>query len=156
MKLLILSDSHGELDAMRLAVQQEQPNAVIHLGDHDADALELRKEFPSLHIYSLSGNCDRLCPIGADTVTESFGGLRVFAAHGHQYQVKSGMLRFYMAAAEQGARLALFGHTHAPYCEEYNGIWLMNPGACGRYAPSYGVVCIQDGELQCELKDFRR
>ena len=38
MKLLILSDSHGEQEFMQLAVRRERPDAVIHLGDHCADA----------------------------------------------------------------------------------------------------------------------
>lgn len=156
MKLLILSDSHRHCDSMRLAVQEEAPSAVIHLGDHDADALQLREEFPNLQIYSLSGNCDRMFPVGVDTLCHDFAGVRVFAAHGHQYNVKYGIFRFYMAAAEQDARVALFGHTHAPYCEEYNGIWLLNPGACGEIAPSYGVVCIDGDTLSCEIKHIRR
>ena len=39
MKLLILSDSHGEQEFMQLAVRRERPDAVIHLGDHCADAV---------------------------------------------------------------------------------------------------------------------
>ncbi len=155
MKLLVLSDSHRHMEAMRLAVQLEQPDAVIHLGDHDADAVQLGEEFPNLRIFSLSGNCDRFFPTGQDTLCFELAGVRIFAAHGHQYNVKSGIFRFYMAAAEKNARVALFGHTHVPYCEEYNGIWLLNPGACGEVAPSYGVVNLGE-TLSCEIKQIGR
>lgn len=48
MKLLILSDSHGEQEFMQLAVRRERPDAVIHLGDHCADADRLAEEFCGL------------------------------------------------------------------------------------------------------------
>lgn len=154
MKLLILSDSHRKMEYMRLAMRLEQPDTVFHLGDHDTDAAQLREEFPNLPIYSIRGNCDRLLPIGVDTLSYTIAGVRIFAAHGHQYDVKSGLLRFCMAAAEQNAQLALFGHTHNPYCEMYNGIWLLNPGACGGYRPSYGIVHIKNGEISCQIQYF--
>ena len=43
MKLLILSDSHGEQEFMQLAVRRERPDAVIHLGDHCAMPTALRR-----------------------------------------------------------------------------------------------------------------
>ena len=156
MKLLILSDSHRHMEAMRIAMRDEQPDVVIHLGDHDADAAQLRGEFPNTPVYSLSGNCDRLCPIGTGTLSYGFGGVRIFAAHGHQYNVKSGFFRFYMAAKEKNARVALFGHTHAPYCEEYDGIWLLNPGACGCYGATCGVVQIDGDVVSCEIRPIGR
>lgn len=57
MKLLILSDSHGEQEFMQLAVRRERPDAVIHLGDHCADADRLAEEFCGLPVLSVCGNC---------------------------------------------------------------------------------------------------
>ena len=72
MKLLILSDSHGEQEFMQLAVRRERPDAVIHLGDHCADADRLAEEFCGLPVLSVRGNCDLwgpapflLCPLRA-------------------------------------------------------------------------------------------
>ena len=114
MKLLILSDSHGEQEPMRLAVRRERPDVLIHLGDHAADAFELAQEFYDLPVSYVRGNCDGPFPSCAETYLRNLEGVRVFAAHGHRYGVKSGLLRFYFAAAENGAQLALFGHTHCP------------------------------------------
>ena len=47
MKVLIFADSHGYNMAMAFAVDREEPDAVIHLGDHAEDAREIE--------------CSRLC-----------------------------------------------------------------------------------------------
>ena len=67
MKLLILSDSHGEQEFMQLAVRRERPDAVIHLGDHCADADRLAEEFCGLPVLSVRGNCDLWGPPRAET-----------------------------------------------------------------------------------------
>ena len=41
MKVLIFADSHGYNMAMAFAVDREEPDAVIHLGDHAEDAREI-------------------------------------------------------------------------------------------------------------------
>ena len=75
MKLLILSDSHGEQEFMQLAVRRERPDAVIHLGDHCADADRLAEEFCGLPVLSVRGNCDLWGPPRAETLLRQEGGL---------------------------------------------------------------------------------
>ena len=74
MKLLILSDSHGEQEFMQLAVRRERPDAVIHLGDHCADADRLAEEFCGLPVLSVRGNCDLWGPPRAETLLRTFEG----------------------------------------------------------------------------------
>ena len=90
MKLLILSDSHGEQEFMQLAVRRERPDAVIHLGDHCADADRLAEEFCGLPVLSVRGNCDLWGPPRAETLLRTFEGVRIFGTHGHRYGVKQG------------------------------------------------------------------
>ena len=104
MKLLILSDSHGEQEFMQLAVRRERPDAVIHLGDHCADADRLAEEFCGLPVLSVRGNCDLWGPPRAETLLRTFEGVRIFGTHGHRYGVKQGLLRFSLAAQEQQAQ----------------------------------------------------
>ena len=107
MKLLILSDSHGEQEFMQLAVRRERPDAVIHLGDHCADADRLAEEFCGLPVLSVRGNCDLWGPPRAETLLRTFEGVRIFGTHGHRYGVKQGLLRFSLAAQEQQAVAAV-------------------------------------------------
>ena len=45
-KLLILSDSHRNIQNMVEAVEIEKPDMIIHLGDHYRDAMQLAARFP--------------------------------------------------------------------------------------------------------------
>lgn len=151
MKLLILSDSHGTLCHMTEAIEAEHPDYVIHLGDHMRDAEELQRQYPLLPILSVKGNCD-FGP-GQEQAMAEYGGIRILAAHGHRYGVKSGLLRYFYAAKENQVDVALFGHTHLPYCEAQDGLWLLNPGSCGASSrPTYGIIEIQNKTARCTVK----
>lgn len=154
MKILVLSDSHHTLSYMQEAVDREQPNQVIHLGDHIRDAEELQRLYPMLPILSIRGNCDHDFASRELVVTE-FEGFRFMIAHGHRYGVKNSLLTYVFAAKEAQADVALFGHTHQALCEEYNGLRLLNPGSCGYGArPSYGIIEIKNGSMNCRVEYF--
>ena len=44
-KILVLSDSHGNVDNMVKAVERTHPDMMIHLGDCWADAQKLKVKF---------------------------------------------------------------------------------------------------------------
>ena len=129
MKLLIVSDTHGDLRALRRAVDVEQDAAaVIFLGDGLRDAEALQDERPALRLYAVRGNCD----LGLSAATGAlapFGGVLFFYTHGHLYGVKSGLTELAEAAAARGAQAALFGHTHRQTLEQRSGVLLFNPGS---------------------------
>ena len=153
MKLLVLSDSHGELRWMRLAYCVEKPDYVLHLGDYFIDGQNLQREFPEMRLVQVVGNCDAYCfsPGAAATKILPFGGLTVYMTHGHRQRVKMGLMNLEYAAREAGADIALFGHTHAAYCEQADGLWLLNPGTCQNGRGSYGVVTIENKIPNCKL-----
>lgn len=138
---------------MLSAVRREKPDAVIHLGDHASDALVIEREYPRLPVCRVRGNCDRCETDVQDEAVIEWEGVKILATHGHRYSVKSGLLSLCYAAAQAGARIALFGHTHDPYCEESEGLWLLNPGACGRLFPSYGIIEIENGTVRCRVME---
>ena len=150
-KILVLSDSHRTMTYMEQAIELEKPDYVIHLGDHVRDAEDLRQLYWKLPILSVRGNCDFSSDTKEEVLTE-YGDFRFLVAHGHRYGVKSGLLRYAMAAIEKQADVALFGHTHLPYCEQYHGIWMLNPGSCGSGSrPSYGMIEIESKQISCRL-----
>ena len=137
MKLLVFSDSHGQIEPMRHAIERERPDTVIHLGDCVRDAENLRREIsPTQAFISVCGNCDP----GSDAPDRAefvFDGVSVFACHGHRYRVKFGLESLCLTGQLSGAQLVLFGHTHAALCQELGGLTLVNPGSA---AHSYAVV----------------
>ena len=47
-RVLVLSDSHGNVGNMIRAVKREEPDIILHLGDCVVDADALRREFPHI------------------------------------------------------------------------------------------------------------
>lgn len=153
MKIIVFSDSHRELDGMRSVIRREKPDYVFHLGDHDTDAEQISREFQSLPVAMVRGNCDGWSDT-PKTLCFVLGGQRFFLCHGHTYGVKGGFLRAVYAAREQDADVLLFGHTHEAYCESTDGpggrsFHLLNPGSCGYgWQPSYGRIVIEANEIK--------
>ena len=125
------------------------------LGDglYDLDqAIAANGAAPDYPIYRVRGNCD----IGSDDPAEGlapFGGVLFFYTHGHLFGVKSGYERIAEYAADRGADVVLFGHTHykalrhgTPFSPA-----LFNPGSL-RDTHSYGVITITDGQCSFEWK----
>ena len=152
MKLLVISDTHGQHSAAEQAYLDEKPDTVIFLGDGLDDAARLGRVFPSAEVLKVKGNCDFF----ADAplyICEKFGGVRVYACHGHRHDVKNGLSALVSSAKSCGAQIALFGHTHKALCQTEDGIAVINPGSLG-YNGTYAVLNIEDGVYQCEMKSL--
>lgn len=146
MKLVVFSDSHRSLRGMRDAVELEQPDYVLHLGDLEEDATLLAQEYPTLAVASVPGNCDFnfASPL---LKLLTYGGVRILMSHGHIWHVKSGYDAAIAAARTRSVQLLLFGHTHVPYCaQQEDGLWVVNPGSIRDHG-NYAVVSFADGSI---------
>lgn len=158
MEFLIFSDAHGRNDGMlrALARQPKAPDGVIFLGDG------LRQMEPGMFggvpLFCVRGNCDWVAPLWANCPEEqllSFAGHRLLLTHGAAYGVKSGLGLLETAAAEKGADIALFGHTHDPYLQVLptgshvgdrvpaRPLYLFNPGSVG-YGGTFGSLLLTE------------
>lgn len=126
-RVLVVSDTHGRVDNVIRLMENVPFDKIIHLGDTVRDALVIGKAFPDTELIYVRGNND---PFGAsaESVIE-ISDKKIFICHGHTYSVSSDLLRISLSAAEKGATLALFGHTHRKEDSEYNGVRLFNPGS---------------------------
>ena len=146
MKILVFSDSHGAYSKMERALEAH-PDAdmIFFLGDGLRDADKLFDEYKSIPHVAVRGNCDFASSFGGesylDEQTVDLGEIRVFACHGHKYNVKSSELGLWLRAKEKEVDLALFGHTHQPYERCYEGVRLFNPGSIGQ--GSFGVIYVE-------------
>ena len=50
MKLVLFSDSHGNVANMADVVRLEHPDRVLHMGDLARDAEELARQFPDIPV----------------------------------------------------------------------------------------------------------
>ena len=155
MKVLVFSDSHGKIENMLAIIDEQMPDAVIHLGDHTEDAQAISECF-DVCVYSVSGNSfgDMVSDVPVSRVIELMGH-RLYLCHGHEHNVKSSYLSLSYAASEHGAELALFGHTHIPCDEEYNGVRLINPGSVskGWRGNTYAELEVNKEKLICVIHD---
>ena len=144
MKILVISDTHGEISVAQRIIRLEKPDHVIHLGDCVRDAEDLSNLFPILPICKVSGNNDWFSDEAKEKVIV-LGKTRLFLCHGHTTGVKNGLDVQWAKAQTQNCTVSLFGHTHSPYLEEQNGVLLFNPGSI-TYGDSYGIITLTSDE----------
>lgn len=154
MKIVVFADSHTDVATMLDVVKAEQPDAVLHLGDHLADGMELQNSV-DIAVYLVKGNTDQADEGKTDALLE-FEHVRVWMTHGHLYKVENGLTELYGVGARAGAQIVLFGHTHRPHLGYRDGIWLMNPGRVGRISSkaihaTYGVIRLADRKMRFEI-----
>ena len=158
MKILVLSDSHSAMSFMRLCVDRVKPDAIVHLGDYFDDAEALQEEYPGIRMYRVPGNCDYYrCPPGqSEILVDRVCGVELYMTHGHKHRVKSYLGALLRDARACRVQVVLYGHTHVADCrQEEDGLWVLNPGSCGYYGGSAGLIETQNGKiLSCRiLKD---
>ena len=116
-RVLVLSDSHGNVGNMIRAVKREEPDMILHLGDCVVDADALRREFPHITMVNVPGNCD--FSRGDTERLIDIDGYKVLMCHGHTYGVKMSYMHLELLA-------------------------MMNPGSIGAplwgCMPSYGII----------------
>ena len=155
MKLLVLSDSHSSLRFMMRCVEKVNPNAIIHLGDHYDDGEALHEEYPGIPFYQVPGNCDRYrCPPTVpEILIQKVAGVNLYMTHGHRHSVKATLTALLRDARASKVQAVLYGHTHVPDCRrEEDGLWVLNPGSCGYYGGSAGIIETKDGQIvNCRL-----
>ena len=165
MKILVLSDSHSAMSFMRLCVDAVRPDRLIHLGDHYDDGEALAETYPNIPMTQVPGNCDSFLrqPGMVDIMCYPIGGIKIYMTHGHKHFVKSGIHRLVEDASQHEPQAILFGHTHESLCfQRENGTWVMNPGSCGYFGGSAGLIETKDGKIvdcrilrQEDLEEFR-
>lgn len=153
MRILVVSDTHGDAYALQCAVDsQPEAKVVIHLGDGVREAEDTAQLFPDKTFYIVRGNCD--WSAGRDYMVsreETFQSKRVFFTHGYSYQVKETLYPVVCAARERKADILLFGHTHQPLTDYEDGLYILNPGSLAYGGGTYGIVDITPGGIAAHI-----
>ena len=150
MKILVLSDSHSAMRFMRSCVEAVKPQAIVHLGDHYDDGETLKELYPHIELHQVPGNCDRyrVSPFQPEILSLPVFGVPLYMTHGHKHDVKRRMDKLLQDARASKASAVLYGHTHVANCyQEPDGLWVLNPGSCGSYGGSVGLMEINDNKI---------
>jgi putative phosphoesterase len=152
-KLVILSDTHGNINAIKgIENLFDGADKVIHLGDHFYD---MDKFAPNLKdkLITVYGNCDG----GGEDKILTLGGAKILICHGDKYHVKLGLTRIFLKAKEIGATLVLYGHTHHARIDYHDNVTLVNPGCMTRFSKkSYAVIEINDGIINPSILELEK
>ncbi|MDX8337066.1 MULTISPECIES: metallophosphoesterase family protein [Cetobacterium] len=153
MKILIITDSHGNMGKIYDIIEEEKPNGIIWTGDHSWDGEECSFAFPDIQFYIVRGNCDVFDRKFNDNEILDINGIKIFITHGHLYNVKKDLFALEAMAEKYKVDAVCFGHTHIPYYSEKNGIKYFNPGALKDNR--YGVLIIRNKELTFKYKEIK-
>ena len=132
MKILVMSDSHGNDLYAVMALDREWPfDALLHLGDFQEDEDEFAGILAGedVPLYLVKGNCDYCNSVPTDRILE-LAGHRILMTHGHTHSVDYGTEELARTALENDCGVALFGHTHRPVMDDsVPGLLILNPGS---------------------------
>lgn len=151
MRIVVFSDSHGNLEFARRALRESgRVDLILHAGDHYRDGLELAAE-TGLPVRAVLGNCDRFDEGPAEVFLETEGGV-ILMVHGHAGGETGRQLEEVLVlAGECKAKLVVFGHTHTAEMIKESGVLFFNPGSISRprdrERPSYGILEVKGREI---------
>lgn len=173
MRMLLLSDTHGQVNETRELLQQYPTmDAYIHLGDIGFELKEL------YHFDIVSGNHDRFHTL-PNEIIKAFDARHVLCIHGNLFDEETiqevlamqdieeenimeiCMQTLYQKlasyACSKGCNTIFFGHTHHQVCVEVDGIVLVNPGSLcfGTPHSGYAIVEIEGANIQVAFHEVK-
>ncbi|MBR3936126.1 MAG: metallophosphoesterase [Oscillospiraceae bacterium] len=151
MRVVVFSDSHGNYDVLEKIMERHKGDGdvFIHLGDGEREFELLTYVYNDKKLLFVSGNCDW----GTDKPDYDIiklGGKTIFFTHGARFGVKGDLNIAKLFARKNEADILLYGHTHIAETSYDDGLYIMNPGSCGRPReglPSYGIIDITEAGI---------
>lgn len=128
MKILVVSDTHGNIDNLINFLGEEKFNMLFYLGDYVKDGIKI-SDILNIPYKIVRGNGDQHVQDFHDDEIFQLKSKKIFLTHGHKYNVNFGIERIYYKAKEIGADYTFFGHTHIPIIEKFDDITIINPGS---------------------------
>ena len=151
MKILVVSDTHGNRQTLVNILEGTGAEMLIHLGDEIGDALFM-ETIIALPVIKVPGNCDHRSAEPRELL-KSIADRKFFITHGDQYKVKISLSRLVDKAKELKASVVLFGHTHTPLIQKEDGVLLINPGTLmsGSDSKSYAILTVTPFKIAAEI-----
>jgi putative phosphoesterase len=152
LKILVLSDTHGNTTIAEEIVKKEEVDLCIHLGDNFKDAVYINDKL-GLEVVGIRGNCDYE-DYAEDEMILDIEGHKLLLTHGHQYNVKMTLNNLYYKAKSLGCSVALYGHTHKNLKEETEDVLIMNPGSLTKprgSKASYGILQVEEDGVRAKI-----
>ncbi|MBQ4128873.1 MAG: metallophosphoesterase [Ruminococcus sp.] len=151
MRILVVSDTHGNLYNLKKAVeQQKSAQVIIHCGDSKGELDEIKMLYNDKAFYAVKGNCDFASMLPFDE-TITIENKKIFITHGHIYNAKMTLYNLCCKARQENADIVLFGHTHNAVSLYDDGLYILNPGSLNGYDASYAYIDITDKGIMTNI-----
>lgn len=151
MKILVVADSHGKKENLKIALESDEYDKIIYVGDGIKDLLELSVDKTKLIL--VKGNNDITKVVPQQTVVE-IEGKRFFITHGDEYNVKYGFKNLIEEADKLNANVVIFAHTHISLQTKLeNGMILINPGSISKGKLNQNTFAIIDIDAENNIFD---
>ena len=149
MRVLLLADTHGALDA-RIALLARDCDVVVHAGDVGcSDVLDVLGS-GGARVIAVRGNNDvptkwprserdALSALKDEAQLDLPGGVLI-AVHGDRFTPSTRHAR--LRAAFPESRAIVYGHSHRLIVDDAERPWVLNPGAAGRARTHGGPSCL--------------
>ena len=156
-KIGLVSDSHGNIEALKEAVEQMgDVDLIIHTGDYIGDSDDIRT-WVNTPVMAVKGNMDSYERDRPDFIKTKVEDFTLYIAHGHHENVKWGKEDFAQKVKMNGADIGIFGHTHRKHLEKLNNVILINPGSVSLPnddSKSYAILTLDGKELDCNFYEL--
>lgn len=148
-RVLLVSDTHGQLDE-RIAALARECGIVVHAGDVGNAAVLETLQAARAHVIAVRGNNDvaskwpradrSVLDNLEDIARVELPGGTLIATHGNRYPPSLRHAR--LRAAFPDARAIVYGHSHHLVVDDETDPWVVNPGAAGRARTFAGPSCL--------------
>lgn len=148
MRLLLVSDNHGNTKIIDQVLRKEKYDISIHLGDSEQSESWIKRNFD----YYVGGNHDQF---SIEEATFEIEGIKFAICHGHtigisMFSYKKTALKF---AKQNQAQVVLIGHLHWMVHDTIEKIKIISPGALHlSRGPEGNGYCIMEIDKQ-EIKN---
>lgn len=128
MKIGVISDTHGDMPAISLAVAAVGAvDLWIHAGDYSQDGSFLA-EITGVPVVTAAGNCDGHTAAKIDEFI-TIANKKIWVTHGHRYKVKYGEQELLWWARQYEVDIVVYGHTHVADITWQQELLIFNPGS---------------------------
>ncbi len=153
MKLLLISDVHGDFQTMEKIIEANQDaDFKFFMGDFQTNKYA-EQELANKFDFVVMGNNDHPGISDKELLVE-LDGIKIYMTHGDRFfTFKEYVSKDKLAkvAEQHGATLALHGHDHKASISQHGSVTVFNPGSPSypRFGSkaSYGIIEIDNGEI---------
>jgi len=166
MRLGLISDTHGELENIKEALEQLTSifkiEKIVHLGDEWED-IEVLKGQKGIEVIVIPGVYAReyADPSIPNRIIREFDGWQILFTHTSNAHANDlpGDPDPEELAATQKVDVVAYGHTHIPSIEEKEYVLWVNPGHLKSkdkkgYSPSYAILDISPEKVEVRVVDL--